>query len=83
MKDELLSQDWTYSGAVSLMLIPQIFSSIFTRRDKLLQYLTNTLATGALPDQGPSQKRFIIFGLGRSGKTQCCCKFAQDNRQRF
>ncbi|KAL8995820.1 MAG: hypothetical protein Q9188_006721 [Gyalolechia gomerana] len=29
------------------------------------------------------QKRFIIFGLGGSGKTEFCCKFAQDNRQSF
>lgn len=48
-----------------------------------MQDLTDTFATRALPDQGQSQKRFIIFGLGGSGKTQFCCKFAQDNRQRF
>jgi len=48
-----------------------------------LKDLKDTFATRALPDQGQSQRRFVIFGLGGSGKTQFCCKFAQDNRQRF
>lgn len=26
------------------------------------------------------QKRFVIYGVGGSGKTQFCCKFAEDNR---
>lgn len=30
----------------------------------------------------PIHKRFVIFGLGGSGKTQFCCKFASDNKQR-
>ena len=29
------------------------------------------------------QKRFVVFGLGGSGKTQFCCKFASDNKQRY
>jgi len=48
-----------------------------------LKDLKDTFATRALPDQGQSQRRFVIFGLGGSGKTLFCCKFAQDNRQRF
>ena len=26
------------------------------------------------------QKRFVVYGVGGSGKTQFCCKFAEDNR---
>ncbi|KAF1944968.1 tetratricopeptide repeat domain-containing protein [Clathrospora elynae] len=29
------------------------------------------------------QKRFVIYGIGGSGKTQFCCKFAEDNRDSF
>ncbi len=28
------------------------------------------------------QKRFVVYGTGGSGKTQFCCKFAQDNQDR-
>ena len=31
---------------------------------------------------GP-HKRFVVFGLGGAGKTQFCCKFASDNKQRY
>ena len=30
-----------------------------------------------------TQRRFVICGLGGSGKTQFCCKFAQHHRQRL
>ncbi|KAI9866891.1 MAG: hypothetical protein M1813_000833 [Trichoglossum hirsutum] len=29
------------------------------------------------------QKRFVLYGLGGSGKTQVCLKFAQDYREKF
>ena len=28
------------------------------------------------------QKRFVVYGVGGAGKTQFCCKFAEDNRDR-
>jgi len=28
------------------------------------------------------QKRFVIYGVGGAGKTQFCCKFAEDNREK-
>lgn len=39
-------------------------------------------------DMGPEQtstkqKRFVIYGVGGSGKTQFCCKFAEDNRDQY
>ena len=65
--------------------IPQSVSSIFTGRESLLQDLTTMMLD---PESSKAnsvriQKRFVIYGLGGSGKTQFCCKFAQDNRQRF
>ncbi|KAA6413838.1 MAG: hypothetical protein FRX48_02200 [Lasallia pustulata] len=63
--------------------IPQTVSSIFTGREASLQELKNTLTTPRSPGQRQTQKRLIIYGLGGSGKTQFCCKFAQENRMNF
>jgi nucleoside-triphosphatase THEP1 len=39
---------------------------------------------GSFPERGRApdaiQKRFVICGIAGSGKTQFCCKFAEDNR---
>ena len=34
------------------------------------------------PAQSP-QKRFVLYGLGGSGKTQMALKFASENRERY
>jgi len=62
--------------------IPQSVSSIFTGRETLLKELRQIFvpARGIIRDH--HQQRFVIYGLGGSGKTQFCCKFAQDNRDR-
>ncbi|KAL9077542.1 MAG: hypothetical protein Q9157_003344 [Trypethelium eluteriae] len=69
--------------------IPQSVSSIFTGQESLLDELASFMFC-SIPEIPASkhefrhaQKRFVIYGLGGSGKTQFCCKFAQDNRQRF
>jgi hypothetical protein len=64
--------------------IPQSVSSMFTGREALLSNLGNLFdhEPSATIASLPYQKRFVIYGLGGSGKTQFCCKFAQDNRHR-
>ncbi|KUJ19971.1 uncharacterized protein LY89DRAFT_705802 [Mollisia scopiformis] len=63
--------------------IPQPVRSIFTGRKDELEQLKNCLTT--TPSEGPlcTQKRFVVFGLSGSGKTQFCCKFASENKQSF
>ncbi|KAF8851073.1 TPR-like protein [Acephala macrosclerotiorum] len=64
--------------------VPQAVSSIFTGREKLLANLEGYLGISDEPTTPTTtDKRFIIYGLGGSGKTQFCCKFAQKNRQKF
>ncbi|KAI9702311.1 MAG: hypothetical protein M1836_000790 [Candelina mexicana] len=64
--------------------IPRAVSSIFTGRGDLLRDLKSSIFDASSPvDRKYIQKRFIIYGLGGSGKTEFCCKFAQDNRQSF
>lgn len=58
--------------------VPHTVSSIFTGRRRLLRDLRDAFNSGSKE----LQKRFVIWGLGGSGKTEFCCKFAQDNRAR-
>jgi hypothetical protein len=60
--------------------IPQAVSSIFTGRSALLEELKTALNVSSLAKNSHTQKRFVLYGLGGSGKTQFCCKFAQDNQ---
>ena len=63
-------------------LIPQVVSSIFTGREETSQVVEEAFwgpdVTGSLRQQ----KRYIIHGIGGSGKTQFCSKFAQDHREK-
>jgi hypothetical protein len=63
--------------------VPQSVSSIFTGRNTLLQDLQRIFFPRQDRRRNQIQRRFIIHGLGGSGKTQFCCKFAQDNRDSF
>ncbi|KAL8775872.1 MAG: hypothetical protein Q9194_003555 [Teloschistes cf. exilis] len=64
--------------------IPRAVSSMFTGKADLLNDLRHCLFDSSTEMQKQHvQKRFIIYGLGGSGKTEFCCKFAQDNRQSF
>ncbi|KAL8696273.1 MAG: hypothetical protein Q9224_002880 [Gallowayella concinna] len=64
--------------------IPRAVSSIFTGRTNLLDDLQSCIFDASTPSEKDHiQKRFVIYGLGGSGKTEFCCKFAQDNRQSF
>ncbi|KAI0532281.1 tetratricopeptide repeat domain-containing protein [Xylaria digitata] len=62
---------------------PQAVSSIFTGRESLLRELRHCFIQPLGPLNSHSQRRFVVHGLGGSGKTQFCCKFAEDNRERF
>ncbi|KAK1750460.1 hypothetical protein QBC47DRAFT_426219 [Echria macrotheca] len=63
--------------------IPQPVSSVYTGREALHEEVKTLL----LPNPGDTNRRFqrrlVLHGLPGSGKTQFCCKFAQDNRERF
>ncbi|KAI9713724.1 MAG: hypothetical protein M1812_006562 [Candelaria pacifica] len=64
--------------------LPRAVSSIFTGRDDLLTDLKRLIFDASSSvDSKHIQKRFVIYGLGGSGKTEFCCKFAQDNQQSF
>jgi hypothetical protein len=56
--------------------------SMFTGRKNELEDLRKWMLTPTSPNGAKVQKRFVVYGLGGSGKSQFCNKFAQDNRQR-
>lgn len=60
-------------------LVPHPVSSIYTGRDGLVSHIQKIF----LSDTLPKQKRFVLYGLGGSGKTQLCLKYAHDNRDRY
>lgn len=62
--------------------IPQVVSSIFTGREDASRIVENALLTSDATVSPRQQRRYIIYGIGGSGKTQFCCKFAQDHRER-
>ena len=62
---------------------PQTVSSIFTGRNRELNDLKQYLTVSPSTQPCKAQKRFVVFGLSGSGKTQFCCKFASDNKQRY
>ena len=63
--------------------MPRNPSPAFTGREEVCELLhARCLLPGKLHTQR-QQKRFVIHGLGGSGKTQVCLKFAQDHREEW
>ena len=59
--------------------VPHSASLQFTGRDDIREQLDESL----LPYRNSkTQQRFVLHGLGGSGKTQIALKFAEDNRHR-
>ena len=61
--------------------IPQPVDSNYVGREDKTARLAETFFSH-VQGQPEEQKRFVIYGVGGSGKTQFCCKFAQDHQQR-
>ena len=61
--------------------IPQVVSSIFTGREDISQKVEDALLAAENFDS-IQQRRYVIHGIGGSGKTQFCSKFAQVHRER-
>jgi hypothetical protein len=62
--------------------ISHFLSPVFTGQEEVSQCLESSLALAKLPRQ-PVQRRFALWGLGGSGKTQICLKYAQVHRERY
>jgi hypothetical protein len=58
-------------------------SSIFTGRDDINEELRKQCLPSEPPYAQKIQKRHVLYGLGGSGKTQICLRFAQEHRERY
>jgi hypothetical protein len=63
--------------------IPQPVSAKLTGREEMAQLVEKVLFPYKDTVQFRQQRRFVIYGVGGSGKTQFCCKFAQDHREKY
>lgn len=62
--------------------IPYHVSPDFIGRDDILRQMSTVCLPRGPQHSQSFQKRYVLFGLGGSGKTQVCLKFAQDHRER-
>src|SRR6267378_1610805 len=63
--------------------VPHNSTGIFTGRDNVLQKLHDCFFPSRNERRLATQKRFILYGLGGSGKTQTCTMFAEVHRERL
>ena len=63
--------------------VPRSVSSIFTGREDICRDLQERCLPSHPPSAQKTQRRYVLYGLGGSGKTQICLKFAQDHRERY
>ncbi|KAI4260743.1 MAG: hypothetical protein LQ352_000135 [Teloschistes flavicans] len=63
--------------------VPRDPSSVFTGRDEVRERLHACYSPSGKTKIQRQQKRFVIYGLGGSGKTQVCLKFAEDYREEW
>lgn len=63
--------------------VPRSASSQFTGREDIAQRLLETCSPNSASKAQTVQKRFVLYGLGGSGKTQVCLKFAQVHREKY
>ncbi|KAI9887902.1 MAG: hypothetical protein M1823_000290 [Watsoniomyces obsoletus] len=62
--------------------VPHLLSPAFTGHDEICQCMDSSLDLTRQPAV-PVQRRFVLYGLGGSGKTQLCVRYAQVNRERY
>src|SRR5271170_6139344 len=62
--------------------IPRNPSSAFTEQHNVYTRLREACLPSDDPSSPPRQRRFVLHGLGGSGKTQLCLKFAEEHRER-
>ncbi|EAQ86966.1 hypothetical protein CHGG_08219 [Chaetomium globosum CBS 148.51] len=77
------SQDIRSQGDLIHFHIPEETSPTFVGREDLLRTLRSAFFPGDSPTTRPGRKSFVIFGMGGSGKTELCSKFATDNKLEY
>jgi nucleoside phosphorylase len=63
--------------------VPRNPTNFFTERDQIYIPLQKACLPSNITDTPPCQVRCVLFGLGGSGKTQFCLKFAEEHREKY
>ncbi|KAI9650183.1 hypothetical protein NHQ30_000196 [Ciborinia camelliae] len=63
--------------------LPQDALENFIGREDMLAHLGRVFFPKIRVKNPPKRKSFVVFGMGGSGKTQFCSKFAEDYRGRY
>lgn len=61
---------------------PQEMAADFIGREDISETVEKALLSSETDSTVRRQKRFVVYGMGGSGKTQICSKFARDNQDR-
>ena len=79
----LLRTDSELKDINELYLVPHEPCTYFTGRSKYSETLREAFGFQDLGRKRTRRKVFVIYGLGGSGKTQFCLKFARDSRSSY
>ena len=63
--------------------VPRNPTAVFVQRDQIYQLLEEACIRPSSPDVPLHQTRFVLHGLGGSGKTQLCLKFVEEHREKY
>lgn len=63
--------------------IPEETNPTFIGREDLLQGIRSAFFAQAGPGTPPGPRSFVVFGMGGSGKTSLCSKFATENKHEY
>ena len=67
---------------ITRWLVPRNSTSIFTGRSEILERMSMLLCPLS-SRHSLTQKRFVISGIGGTGKSEIALRFAEDNRARY
>ena len=63
-------------------MVPRTISRVYTGRGEIGERLTQAFSYDHL--KPPKQQRtFVIIGIGGTGKSEVCLKFAEDHRDEY
>jgi hypothetical protein len=82
-RGSLFQADLTPPNYNQWCLIPRKASTFFTGRQKHATSAKDMLGSIRKHNDHSKTKALVIYGLGGSGKTQFCLKYAEDNKHRY
>ncbi|KAK3935859.1 hypothetical protein QBC46DRAFT_421050 [Diplogelasinospora grovesii] len=63
--------------------LPGETTPTYIGRQGLLKTLRDSFFPPGRPGVGPTRRSFVVFGMGGSGKTELCSKYATDNKHEY